>query len=149
MTLDPRTPILIGVGQTVSHWDGTDIGAAPSPVSLAAVASRAAIADTGAAGVAAAIDTVVVVRTISDSGGRVIGKSRCANPPATLAARLGLTPRRLIYSAVGGNQPQGLVNEFAKAVFEGDAEVVLLTGRRGERGPEAGGAARHRTRLVA
>jgi acetyl-CoA C-acetyltransferase len=128
MTLDPRTPILIGVGQTVSHWDGADMNAAPSPVSLAAVASRAAIADTGAAGVATAIDTVVVVRTVADSGGRVIGKSRCANPPATLSQRLGLAPRRLIYSSVGGNQPQGLVNEFAKAVFEGDAEVVLLTG---------------------
>jgi acetyl-CoA C-acetyltransferase len=128
MTLDPRTPILVGVGQTVSHWDGTDIGAAPSPVSLAAQASRAAIADTGAAAVAGTIDTVVVVRTVADSGGRVIGKSRCANPPGTLAARLGLTPRRTIYSSVGGNQPQGLVNEFAKAVFEGDAEVVLLAG---------------------
>ena len=128
MTLDPRTPILIGVGQTVSHWDGTDVAAAPSPVSLATEASRNAITDTGAAGVAEAIDTVVVVRTIADSGGRVIAKSRCANPPATLAAHLGLTPRRLIYSAVGGNQPQSLVNEFAKAVFEGEAAVVLLTG---------------------
>jgi acetyl-CoA C-acetyltransferase len=128
MTLDPRTPILVGVGQTVSHWDGTDVAAAPSPVSLAAVASRAAIADSGASGIADEIDTVVVVRTVSDSGGRIIGKSRCANPPATLAARLGLAPRRLIYSSVGGNQPQGLVNEFAKAVFEGDADVVLLTG---------------------
>jgi acetyl-CoA C-acetyltransferase len=128
MSLDPRTPILIGVGQTVSHWDGTDIDASPSPVSLAAVASLAAIADTGAVGVSEAIDTVVVVRTVADSGGRVIGNSRCANPPATLAARLGLTPRRLIYSSVGGNQPQGLVNEFAKAVFEGDADVVLLAG---------------------
>jgi acetyl-CoA C-acetyltransferase len=128
MTLDPRTPVLIGVGQTVSHWDGTDMDAAPSPVSLAAEASRAAIADAGAAGVTQAIDTVVVVRTVADSGGRVIGKSRCANPPGTLAARLGLAPRRMIYSSVGGNQPQGLVNEFAKAVFEGDADVVLLAG---------------------
>jgi acetyl-CoA C-acetyltransferase len=128
MTLDPRTPILVGVGQTVNHWDGSNANAAPSPVSLTVEASRAAIANAGAAGLAAAIDTVVVMRTVSDSGGRVIAKSRCANPPATLAARLGLTPRRLIYSSVGGNQPQGLVNEFAKAVFEGDAEVVLLTG---------------------
>jgi len=128
MTLDPRTPILVGVGQTVNHWDGRDPNAAPSPVSLTVEASRAAIANAGAARVAEAIDTVVVVRTVSDSGGRVIAKSRCANPPATLAARLGLTPRRLIYSSVGGNQPQGLVNEFAKAVHEGDAEVVLLTG---------------------
>jgi len=112
----------------VSHWDGADIADAPSPVSLAATASRAAIADAGAADLAAAIDTVVMVRTVADSGGRVLGKSRCANPPGTLAARLGLSPRRVVYSGVGGNQPQGLVNEFAKAVFEGDAEVVLLAG---------------------
>ena len=96
MTLDPRTPILIGVGQTVNHWDGARVEDAPSPISLNAVASRAAIADAGAAGLPDAIDTLVVVRTISDSGGRVMGKSRCANPPATLAARLGLKPRRLI-----------------------------------------------------
>jgi acetyl-CoA C-acetyltransferase len=128
MTLDPRTPILIGVGQTVNHWNGDDLRSAPSPVSLAADASRAAITDVGASEVAKAIDTLVVVRTVADSGGRVIGRSRCANPPGTLAARLGLTPRRLIYSSVGGNQPQGLVNEFARAVFEGDCEVALLTG---------------------
>ena len=128
MTINPRTPILVGVGQTVSHWDGADINAAPSPVGLTAIASRAALADAGGIGVAEAIDTVVVVRTVSDSGGRVLAKSRCANPPGTLAAKLGLQARRHIYSSVGGNQAQGLVNEFAKAVFDGDADVVLLTG---------------------
>lgn len=128
MTLNPRTPVLVGVGQTVSHWDGVDIAAAPSPVGLTVIASRAALADAGGVGVADAIDTVVVVRTVADSGGRVLAKSRCANPPGTLAARLGLKARRHIYSSVGGNQAQGLVNEFAKVVFEGDAEVVLLSG---------------------
>ena len=49
MTLDPSTPVLIGVGQAVDHWDGSDAAAAPSPQSLMQRAAEAALADTGAA----------------------------------------------------------------------------------------------------
>jgi acetyl-CoA C-acetyltransferase len=53
---------------------------------------------------------------------------RCSNPPSTLAARLGLQARRSVYSVVGGDQPQALVNEFAEAIFAGGVRSALLAG---------------------
>jgi len=130
MTIDPNTPVLIGVGQVVSHWDGPDAASAPDPISLCVAAAQAALADTGIGeDLAQAIDVIAVVRTILDSvAGTRPPFGRCANPPATVAARLGLTVRRAIYSHVGGDQPQALVNEFAEAIFAGEAQAVLLTG---------------------
>jgi acetyl-CoA C-acetyltransferase len=130
MTLDPRTPVLVGVGQTVSHWRPGDEGEAPSPQGLRAAATRAALADSGAAqALAAMIDRVVVVRTMLDSvPGAPQPFGRCTNPPGTLAADAGLSPREAIYSVVGGDQPQTLVNEAAAAIFAGECRAVLLSG---------------------
>lgn len=126
--IDPRTPILVGVGQLTVHWQGE--GAAPDPQSLRRDAARLALADSGAAeALGTLIDRIVVVRTMLDS---VLGApqpfGRCANPPGTLAADLGITPREAIHSVVGGDQPQALVNEAAEAIFAGDARAVLLAG---------------------
>jgi acetyl-CoA C-acetyltransferase len=128
MPLLPRTPVLIGAGQVVSHWAGE--GDAPSPQGLRARAARRALADTGqAAAIAAAIDQVAVVRTMADSiPGFAQPGGRSGNPPGALAAALGLAPRHAIYSRVGGDQPQALVNEAAEAIFAGAAEAVLIAG---------------------
>ena len=46
-------PVLVGVGQSLSQWDGSAGPAgAPSPLSLMVDASKQALADTGAANVA-------------------------------------------------------------------------------------------------
>jgi acetyl-CoA C-acetyltransferase len=130
MNIDPMTPILVGVGQSVNHWDGSDPTQAPSPLSLSIEAAQAALRDAGAnRSVAEAIDTVVVVRTNQDSvPGATHRFGRCANPPATLAAAVGIAPRRAIYSKVGGDQPQALVNEFAEAIFNGQSQAAVLAG---------------------
>ncbi|MBX9727648.1 MAG: hypothetical protein K2X31_01965 [Sphingopyxis sp.] len=130
MTIDPQTPVLVGVGQCVSHWRAGDAGDAPSPQSLRESATRAALADSGAAeALAAAIDRVVVVRTMLDSvPGAPHPFGRCANPPGTLAADCGLSPRDAIYSVVGGDQPQTLVNAAAAAIYAGDCRAILLSG---------------------
>lgn len=130
MSLHPNTPVLIGVGQTVSHWDGTNADEAPSPLSLSRAASQAALEDTGAAAnVAGAIDVIAIVRTNMDSvTGAKAPFPQCANPPYALAGTLGLSPRRAIYSNVGGDQPQALVNEFSEAIFRNEARAVLLSG---------------------
>jgi len=147
MPIHPRTPVLIGVGQTVSHWDGLDPATAPSPVSLCVAAARAALADTGSGeAVTASVDVIAVVRTNLDSvAGTPPTAERCANPPATVAAELGLNVRRAIYSTVGGDQPQALVNEFAETIFTGGARTVLLTGAEAIAAMKA--AARARIRL--
>jgi acetyl-CoA C-acetyltransferase len=130
VTLDPRTPILIGVGQCVDHWDGADPAAAPSPSSLRLAAAMRALEDSGERdAVLGNIDRVIVVRTMLDSvpdAPQPFG--RCANPPATLASDLGIMPRQAIYSVVGGDQPQTLVNESAEAIFAGDVDTVLIAG---------------------
>ena len=147
MPVNPRTPVLIGVGQTVNHWDGKGAAAAPSPVGLCVDAARAAIADTGAPqAVISSVDVIAVVRTNLDSvPGTHLPSERCENPPATVASQLGLNVRRAIYSMVGGDQPQALVNEFAETIFAGAARTVLLTGA--EAAAAAKTAARARLRL--
>ncbi len=126
-TLDPRTPVLVGVGQRTMHWKGE--GAAPDPAGLRADAARAALVDSGSADLPAAVDRVVVVRTMADSlPGAPQPFGRCANPPGTLAADLGLGPVAAICSSVGGDQPQALVNEAAEAIFAGDARAMLIAG---------------------
>lgn len=126
--IDPRTPVLVGAGQLVSHWRPGDAGEAPDPAGLRAEAARRALEDCGAA-IGKAIDRVIVIRTMADSVPGVPQPfGRCANPPGTLAADLGLAPREAIYSVVGGDQPQALVNEAAAAIHGGEARAVLIAG---------------------
>jgi acetyl-CoA C-acetyltransferase len=143
--IDARTPILIGAGQAVSHWDGADD--APSPLSLASAAARRAFSDTGQEGaIAKAIDVVAVVRAIVDSTTRVKASfPQCANPPRALVQSLGLDVGRAVYSVVGGDQPQTLVNEFAELIFKGEVKAVLLAGA--EAGAAMKTAARKRIAL--
>lgn len=128
--ISPATPIIVGVGQCVVHWDGVDAATAPSPLTLQAEAARQALADSGAEkALGALIDGVVVVRSNLDSVANARHPfGRCDNPPATLAAELGIAPACHIYSVVGGDQPQALVNEAAEAIFSGDVDAVLIAG---------------------
>ncbi len=125
--IDPRTPVLVGVGQRTVHWTGE--GVAPDPAELRADAARAALADSGSAGLKAAIDQVLVIRTMADSvPGTPQPFGRCANPPGTLAEDLGLAEVEAVYSVAGGDQPQALVSEAAEAIFAGEARAVLIAG---------------------
>ena len=128
--IDPQTPILVGVGQVVRHWAGADTSDAPSPLGLQVEAARNALDDSGRPErLAALIDGIVVIRSMLDSvEGAVQPFGRCANPPASLAAELGIGSACCIYSVVGGDQPQALVNEAAEAIFAGDVDAVLLAG---------------------
>lgn len=125
-----RTPILVGVGQSINRWDGSDVGSAPSPISLAAEATQNAIADAATnSDIATQIDVVAFVRLNQESYAQApapLGKTN--NMPRVLAKEIGATPKRAIYSATGGQTPQSLVNEFSEAIFDGEAELVLLTG---------------------
>jgi len=64
----PRTPVVVGVGQASERLGAPDYQRR-SPVDLAADAARQALADTGAdpAAVAAAIDTVAGIRQFENS----------------------------------------------------------------------------------
>ncbi|MEO0785983.1 MAG: acetyl-CoA acetyltransferase, partial [Pseudomonadota bacterium] len=132
-------PVLVGVGQFTSHWDGTK-GAegAPSPLSLMAAASTTALADCGANGIEDVIDTLAVVRIFEDSvPGDNHPHGHNTNLPGTLARDLKAAPGRLIYSSVGGQSPQELVNEFAAAIHAGEADCVLIAGSEANKASKA------------
>ena len=128
--LDPRTPVVVGVGQASERLDAQDYQGR-SPVDLAADAARQALADTGAdpAAVAAAIDTVAGVRQFENSvpGARApLGRSD--NYPRSVAGRIAASPARAVLETSGGQAPQHLVNEFAAVIAGGGSQVTLLFG---------------------
>jgi acetyl-CoA C-acetyltransferase len=117
VTLDPRTPVLVGVGQ-LSHR--VDRGEDPQePVELLVAAANRAEADTGATGVLAALDAVKVVSILS---------WRYADPGRLVADRIGAAGVRTTYTSGGGQTPQSLVHRTAEEILEGRADCVLIGG---------------------
>lgn len=116
MTIDPRTPVLIGTGQVVQRAEGLDD--ARDPVALMVEAISLAATDAGLASVPNP-DALRVVNLLTWKYG---------NPAHFIANDLGLTPRELGYSAMGGNTPQTLVNAASKQILAGDLDLVILTG---------------------
>ena len=132
MTHDPRTPVLVGVGQHTQHELPSTLadGVAPSAVDLAEIAVRAALADCGATGdVAAGLDAIYATRTFADSTPRrATGFGTCTNFPRSIARRIGADPALAVYAQAGGNTPQKAVNEFAERLARGEIDSVLLCG---------------------
>ncbi|HOB48690.1 MAG TPA: acetyl-CoA acetyltransferase [Mycobacterium sp.] len=111
MSLDPRTPVLVGVGQVNQREEspGTE------PVDLMAAAAREA-ADPR---VLAAVDSIRVVNLLS---------WRYRDPGLLLAARVGAAEAATQYSGIGGNTPQSLLNQACVDIQQGRADVVMLAG---------------------
>ena len=125
--VDANTPIIVGVGQSIFREEVLE--SSPSPADIAAIAAKRAIDDTSCIAIADAIDTLAVVRIFAESYSKThhpCGGSN--NLPRSVANRLSINPDALIYSDVGGHNPQRLVNEMAEKIFNRQAEVVLLTG---------------------
>ena len=126
--VDPRTPVLVGVGQFTERIDDPTYRGMSS-VELATAAAAAALTDTGAAdAVAAALDTVVGLRQFEISGRAPTPLGGSNNYPRSVAARVGASPRRAVLEPIGGQGPQHAVTEFAAAIAAGDADVVMLIG---------------------
>lgn len=125
--INDSLPVLVAVGQTVQRAPALDN--LPSPLSLAVAASQAALTDSGIPNLAKHIDTIAFVRINSDSiPGRSGPFGRSDNLPRAVGDAIGADPARAIYSVVGGQAPQQLVNEMSARIAAGDCEVVLLTG---------------------
>jgi acetyl-CoA C-acetyltransferase len=125
MPADPRTPVLVGVGQYVGREE--DPAKALSPADMMAAVATQALADAGVT--ASAVDALVAIRLFADSGGAFpspFGKYR--NLPWSIARRIGAAPRELIYGPVGGNTPQMFVNVLAERIAAGESEVALIVG---------------------
>ncbi len=112
-----RLPVLIGAAQYTHHPDAAS--ECPEPLAMMEQVARAACADAGSSRILQAIDSVQVVNIFCWT---------YADPPGMLAARLGIEPRHRLYTAIGGNTPQWLVNGAADAIARGEIDVALLVG---------------------
>src|SRR5262245_35239315 len=118
MALDPRSPVIVGVGQ----WSNrVDRGEDPAePADMMAEALRRAATDSGAArDPLAGADAVRVLSCFT---------LRYRNAAREVAGRLGASPRDEALSPIGGNEPQALVSQAAKDIAAGDADTVLICG---------------------
>jgi acetyl-CoA C-acetyltransferase len=124
--MDGTTPVLIGAGQFTYRGDP---GASPSPVALLKIAAERAAADAGigAAGLAA-IDALAVAGFTIDAEGSTRAIPHSSNPPASVAQAMGAAPAWAVYSHMGGNTPQQLVNVLAERIARGETELGLAVG---------------------
>ncbi len=122
MALDPRTPVVVGVGQltrkpTVDELDG--IG---DTIAMMADAAKRAADDSGASNPAKFLASVQSVRTVA------IMSWRLQHPAGALAAAIDATPRQFQQSTTGGNSPQMLMNRAAADILDGRLDSVLIAG---------------------
>jgi acetyl-CoA C-acetyltransferase len=111
MSLDPRTPVLIGAGQVNQRTEDAGV----EPVDLIAAAAREA-ADPR---VLAALDSIRIVNLLS---------WRYRDPGLLVAQRIGATKAATQYSGIGGNTPQSMLNQACLDIQQGRADTVLLAG---------------------
>ena len=127
-----NTPIIIGAGQVVEHSPPPS-GTCSSAYDLAALAAQRAIDNAASAqAIAPRIDALTCIRLFEDSTRKIaivsnpLGASN--NVPGSIASRLNISPRTLVYAAVGGQTPQRLVNEFCARIYAGENSCALITG---------------------
>ena len=126
------TPILVGAAQYVDRNRPT-LDKSLSPADIAAGVADAALNNCAAHGnIAATIDVLAVARLFEHS---VKDRTMWPNPfgcsnnmPASVGRRLGIKPGRLVYSEVGGETPQRLVNQMAEAISRNEVRSALITG---------------------
>jgi len=116
--------VLVGVGQVTKRPEpDVPVTGRPEPVELMARALRAAGEDSGSA----------------DGGRRLLERAqslrvmvplswRYVNPGLLVSERLGITPRELALTVIGGNNPQTVVNRTALQIAAGELEVALVSG---------------------
>jgi acetyl-CoA C-acetyltransferase len=113
--MDPRTPVIVGVAQVTR--DAGDDG----PIDLAVEALRLAARDSGAGdGLLRNADSCRHVATL------------CwpySDEAALIAAELGISPRETVRTTpLGGDGPQRLLGDTARAIADGEIEIALVTG---------------------
>ena len=126
---DARTPILVGSGQVTQRESDPQV--ARSPLDLVADAAQEAARDSRAGqALIDALDTIVVLRSFSDTSWRFaspFGGSK--NAPKSVANRIGAgAAKRLVYTFPGGNMPQYCINRLFEMVTRGEVGAAMVAG---------------------
>jgi hypothetical protein len=115
------TPIIVGVGDVKNR--SNEASDAIEPLKLMLESIRIALDDASASssGLQCSIDSISVVRTWTWP---------YADLPGLLADNLGVQGKLKYkeYSEHGGNQPGKLLDEAARRISKGEAQVAVITG---------------------
>lgn len=117
MPIDPRTPVIVGVGQLTRRPSAAE--EMTSPVDMMVEVLEKAGADAGAPSLPRLAQSVQVVDVIN---------WRYENPARMLAEALGADPVETVSSTVGGNTPQMLVNDASRRIQAGELDLVIIAG---------------------
>jgi acetyl-CoA C-acetyltransferase len=109
-------PILIGAAQYTQRKDANPV---LDPLGLMVKASLHAVRDAGSDALRSIIDTVCVINSFSRDDEHL---------PLAVSGSLGIRPKTVIYSQIGGNSPQTMVNSLARDIAAGRRRAVLITG---------------------
>ena len=116
MSIDPRTPVLVGQGQVVNRI--ASLNDAREPAQLIADAIRQAATDANLNKLPE-IDALHIVRLLS---------WKYTNPAFTVASLLGIKTRTHGITPHGGNMPQLLVNKLALEIQRGELDIAIVAG---------------------
>ena len=125
---NPRTPVVVGVGQFLNRIESLDQAVEPLEMMMRAV--RSAEADADAGGFLGETQSVRVVR----------GMWGYENPAAAIAERIGAVGAQTVGTLIGGNQNQALMSATAMEILAGRFDLVLIAGA--ENGNSSGKARR-------
>jgi len=115
MSLDPLTPVLVGVGALTEQVE--DPREASEPLELMAAALGRAAEDAGSKAILAEIDTIWIPR----------GFWPYSNPGRLLAERFGAPSARNVVAEIGILQTS-ILGRAARALAEGRSEVAVIVG---------------------
>ena len=124
--LPDNTPVIVGVGDIIDkrEVDG------PDPLTLLGQASELAFQDTGIKSVIDYLDAIGVVRFSVDFS-TATNQSRFgySNFPRSLANKIGVKKDiSELYSGMGGNAPQVLLQEISKKIHAKEIHCALISG---------------------
>ena len=124
--LPDNTPVIVGVGDIIDKRkvDG------PDPLTLLGQASEIAFEDTGIRNVIDYLDAIGVVRFSVDFS-TATNQSRFgySNFPRSLANKIGVKKDiSELYSGMGGNAPQVLLQEISKKIHANEIHCALISG---------------------
>jgi acetyl-CoA C-acetyltransferase len=121
--VDPRTPVLVGVGQVTARPDGAvPFEQRAEPVELMVRALRAAADDCGPSAGRRLLERAQSIRVMLPLSWGY------ANPGLLAANKLGIEPQEQALSVIGGNNPQTVASATAGSIARGDLDVVLIAG---------------------
>ena len=115
-SLNPRTPVIIGVAQYLQKLDDAREGV--EPLQMMVIAAEECAKDAGVAGILPQIQSVRVIK----------GVWRYDNPARFVADAIGAPRAETVGTPFGGNTVQSLLNHSALQILAGDRDLVLMTG---------------------